>query len=157
MTSEGGAVRVALVRRASGGELLTRLHDIVIAVLGASVAVVLLVAGAAAALPGSPALTEERAGAVREESAQVVTLVTGDRVRIGTSGGARGEVLEYRPARGRERVPVQIRVHRGRTLAIPEDMRRLIREGRLDRRQFDLGRAAPGGRPRRHRAARAAR
>ncbi|MEO3975819.1 S8 family serine peptidase [Streptomyces sp. CAU 1734] len=63
-----------------------------------------------------------------------VTLITGDRVRT----GAKGKVTGFVPAKGRETVPVQIFTEGGHTHVVPHDARRLIADGRLDRRLFDV-------------------
>jgi hypothetical protein len=81
-------------------------------------------AGAAA----TAARTEESAGTHR------LTLVTGDRVLVDAKGG----VVGMERAKGRERVPVQIRKAGGHTLVIPTDAARLIANGSLDRRLFDV-------------------
>ncbi|MEU5160605.1 S8 family serine peptidase [Streptomyces sp. NPDC020875] len=66
--------------------------------------------------------------------AQIVTLVTGDRVHV----GAKGEVIAVRRAEGREGMP--FRTHRagGRTYVVPHDAQRLIAAGKVDRQLFDI-------------------
>ncbi|MFE7134408.1 S8 family serine peptidase [Streptomyces sp. NPDC057638] len=77
-----------------------------------------------------------------------VTLITGDRVAV----DARGRVVRVDPARGRERVPVEIFTTKGRTYAIPEDARRLVERGTVDRRLFDVtGLSSPESRRSYHR------
>ncbi|WP_030667836.1 S8 family peptidase [Streptomyces sp. NRRL B-1347] len=66
--------------------------------------------------------------------AQRLTLVTGDRVDV----DAAGRVTGFRPAEGRERIPVHTQTVGGRTLVLPYDARRLVAEGRVDRRLFDV-------------------
>ncbi|WP_282797203.1 S8 family serine peptidase [Streptomyces sp. CC224B] len=63
-----------------------------------------------------------------------LTLVTGDRVAV----DARGRVTGFDPAKGRERVPVRTETRNGHTLVLPYDARRLVAEGRVDRRLFDV-------------------
>ncbi|WGP14620.1 S8 family serine peptidase [Streptomyces sp. SH5] len=63
-----------------------------------------------------------------------LTLVTGDRVTV----DAEGRPVAFRPAKGRENIPVQRMSHRGHTLVIPADAHRLIVSGKLDRRLFDV-------------------
>ncbi|MEO3975818.1 S8 family serine peptidase [Streptomyces sp. CAU 1734] len=63
-----------------------------------------------------------------------VTLITGDRVRVDAKGRAAG----FEPARGRAGIPVRTHVRDGHTHVVPLDARRLIAEGRLDRRLFDV-------------------
>ncbi|MDQ0753925.1 subtilisin family serine protease [Streptomyces africanus] len=81
-------------------------------------------AGTAAAA----AKTKESAGTHR------ITLVTGDRVLV----DAKGDVAGMERAKGRERVPVQIRKAGGHTLVIPTDAARMIASGKLDQRLFDI-------------------
>ncbi|MGW7264091.1 S8 family peptidase [Streptomyces sp. NPDC054842] len=63
-----------------------------------------------------------------------ITLVTGDRVVV----GAKGRVVGFEPAKGREHLPVQVRKADGHTLVIPADAQRLIATGKLDQRLFDV-------------------
>ncbi|WP_031007979.1 S8 family peptidase [Streptomyces sp. NRRL F-5727] len=65
---------------------------------------------------------------------QRLPLVTGDRVVV----DAEGRMVRFEAAPGRERVPVEIRRTGDRTLVVPADARRLIADGRLDQRLFDL-------------------
>ncbi|MDK0521711.1 S8 family serine peptidase [Streptomyces sp. ML-6] len=63
-----------------------------------------------------------------------LTLITGDLVTV----DAKGRVIGFRAAKGREHIPVQRRVHDGHTLLVPADAHRLISSGKLDRRLFDI-------------------
>ncbi|RPK44762.1 Subtilisin BPN' precursor [Streptomyces sp. ADI92-24] len=63
-----------------------------------------------------------------------LTLITGDRVTV----DAKGRVVGFRPAAGREHIPVQRQIRDGHTLLVPADAHRLISSGRLDRRLFDV-------------------
>ncbi|MEV6163792.1 S8 family serine peptidase [Streptomyces sp. NPDC052052] len=63
-----------------------------------------------------------------------LTLITGDRVLV----DAKGRVLDFRPAKGREHIPVQRQIRDGHTLLVPADAHRLISSGKLDRRLFDI-------------------
>lgn len=63
-----------------------------------------------------------------------ITLITGDRVVV----DAKGKVVGVERAKGRERVPVQMRTVGGHTLVIPMDAVRLIASGRIDQRLFDV-------------------
>ncbi|MGV9311550.1 S8 family peptidase [Streptomyces sp. NPDC003691] len=63
-----------------------------------------------------------------------VTLLTGDRVLL----GAADRVLRVDPAKGRERIPVRVGRHAGRTFVVPLDAERLISAGKLDRDLFDV-------------------
>ncbi|MFF2957340.1 S8 family serine peptidase [Streptomyces sp. NPDC057963] len=63
-----------------------------------------------------------------------LTLITGDRVSM----DAKGRVVHFQPARGREHIPVQRQIRDGHTLLVPADAHRLISSGKLDRRLFDV-------------------
>lgn len=63
-----------------------------------------------------------------------ITLITGDRVVV----DAKGRVVGFERAKGREHVPVQIRKADGHTLVVPADAQALIAGGKLDRRLFDI-------------------
>ncbi|MFE0650959.1 S8 family serine peptidase [Streptomyces sp. NPDC059534] len=73
-------------------------------------------------------------GAPRPDGTQRIPLVTGDRVVV----DAKGRMVAFEAARGREHIPVQIQRTPGHTLVIPADAHRLIATGRLDQRLFDL-------------------
>ncbi|MGW2178998.1 S8 family peptidase [Streptomyces sp. NPDC001732] len=63
-----------------------------------------------------------------------LTLITGDRVTV----DAKGRIVDFRAAKGREHIPVQRQIHNGHTLLVPADAHRLISSGKLDRRLFDV-------------------
>ncbi|MFJ4968176.1 S8 family peptidase [Streptomyces sp. NPDC088755] len=63
-----------------------------------------------------------------------LTLITGDRVTVDEDG----RPVHFRPAEGREHIPVQRMTGKGRTLVVPADAQRLISSGKLDRRLFDV-------------------
>ncbi|MCX5394914.1 S8 family serine peptidase [Streptomyces sp. NBC_00094] len=63
-----------------------------------------------------------------------IPLVTGDRVVV----DAKGRMVGFESAAGREHIPVQVQRTGDRTLVVPGDARRLIATGRLDQRLFDL-------------------
>ncbi|MEV0782990.1 S8 family serine peptidase [Streptomyces sp. NPDC050423] len=63
-----------------------------------------------------------------------LTLITGDRVTV----DAKGQVVSFRPAAGREHIPVQRQIRDGHTLLVPADAHRLIGSGKLDPRLFDV-------------------
>ncbi|GAA3896666.1 S8 family serine peptidase [Streptomyces gulbargensis] len=65
---------------------------------------------------------------------QRIPLVTGDHLVV----DARGRMVRFEAAEGRERIPVQVQRTGDRTLVVPADARRLIADGRLDQRLFDL-------------------
>ncbi|MFD1325030.1 S8 family serine peptidase, partial [Micromonospora sonneratiae] len=76
--------------------------------------------------PGSPA------GAARTGSG-TVTLLTGDRVTLTPSGAT-----SVRPANGREHVRFFVNRERDAVYVVPQDAQRLVGDGRLDRRLFDV-------------------
>ncbi|MEU2236828.1 S8 family peptidase [Streptomyces vietnamensis] len=65
---------------------------------------------------------------------QRIPLVTGDRVVV----DAKGRMVGFESAKGREHIPVQVQRTGDHTLVVPADARRLIATGRLDQRLFDL-------------------
>ncbi|GHC57905.1 hypothetical protein GCM10010349_26080 [Streptomyces flavofungini] len=67
-------------------------------------------------------------------TAHHVTLVTGDRVTV----DAKGRLTGFRPAKGREHIPVRTRAFAGHTLVLPYDAQRLIAAGKVDQRLFDV-------------------
>ncbi|TQE19752.1 peptidase S8 [Streptomyces ipomoeae] len=71
----------------------------------------------------------------RGASVHRVTLVTGDQVVV----DAKGRVKGVEPAKSREKVPVQVYIRDGRTLVVPADAHRLLADGTLDQRLFDIG------------------
>ncbi|MFF3408741.1 S8 family serine peptidase [Streptomyces sp. NPDC002742] len=66
---------------------------------------------------------------------QRIQLITGDRVVV----GAKGRMVGFEPAKGRERIPVQVQRIKDHTLVVPSDAQRLIATGKLDQRLFDIG------------------
>ncbi|WP_051723463.1 S8 family serine peptidase [Streptomyces albus] len=114
-----------------------------LAALAAAVTAALLPAAAppATASPAiaAPAVTSPTAAApapfAAAGGAGLVTLVTGDRVRL---DGA-GRVTAVLPAEGREHIPVQaLRDGDGHTHVIPQDATALVLDGTVDRRLFDV-------------------
>ncbi|MCG7523462.1 S8 family peptidase [Streptomyces sp. OfavH-34-F] len=99
----------------------------------ATAAAVALAAGLttpAVAHDNSPSQPAGNASGARHQ----LTLITGDRVTT----DAEGRVLGFRPAAGREHIPVQRQTRDGHTLLVPADAHRLISSGKLDRRLFDV-------------------
>src|SRR4051812_17918869 len=85
----------------------------------------------------SPASAKaEQASAPRTQltSKHRLTLITGDRVVL----DAKGRVVGLEPAKGREHIPVQTRRANGHTYVIPADVARLVANGKLDERLFDI-------------------
>ncbi|WP_416975506.1 S8 family serine peptidase [Streptomyces sp. 4F14] len=93
-----------------------------------------LVTGTATA-DGEPAASGART------TASTVTLITGDRVAVGEDG----RVASLVRGEGRESVGFSVRRERGHTWVIPQDALRLITDGVLDRRLFDVARLAEDG------------
>ncbi|MEU8677892.1 S8 family peptidase [Streptomyces sp. NPDC048560] len=77
-----------------------------------------------------------------------VTLITGDRVVV----DSRGRVGGIQRAKGREDVPFFTRTQNGRTYVVPRDARRLIADGTLDERLFDITGLAKAESRKSHRA-----
>ncbi|MFC9426578.1 S8 family serine peptidase [Streptomyces sp. NPDC056987] len=71
-------------------------------------------------------------GSVPQEA--TVTLITGD--RVGVDG--RGNVTRVVPAEGREDIRMSVRREGDRTYVIPTDALRLVGQGTVDRRLFDV-------------------
>ena len=67
----------------------------------------------------------------------MVTLITGDRIRVTTQADGATTVVPM-PLPGRESKPVSIRYRGDRIEAVPSDARPLLRAGRLDPRLFDV-------------------
>ncbi|MER5358641.1 S8 family serine peptidase [Streptomyces sp. NPDC002785] len=85
----------------------------------------------------TPAMAQPDAGRpadAKSVARHQLTLITGDRVSV----DAKGRVVDFRPAKGRENIPVQRQTHDGHTLLVPADAHRLISSGKLDRRLFDV-------------------
>ncbi|MER6477916.1 S8 family serine peptidase [Streptomyces filamentosus] len=89
---------------------------------------------------GTAKHTKDATGAAASGVARVggdrrVPLVTGDHVVV----DAEGRMVRFEAAAGREHIPVEVRRTGDRTLVVPADAQRLLAEGRLDQRLFDLG------------------
>ncbi|MFE9722657.1 S8 family serine peptidase [Streptomyces sp. NPDC005794] len=80
----------------------------------------------------SPVTTKGLGAAGR--TVHTVTLITGDRVLV----DSRGRVGGIQRAKGREDIPFFTQTHNGRTHVVPRDARRLIADGTLDQRLFDI-------------------
>lgn len=100
-----------------------------------SMAALAAVAGFAVSAGGTAFGTPVSASAVAPPgSARTVTLITGDKVRV--SGGR----VSVTPGAGRSGVTFQVFTVRGHRYVIPKDAARLVGEGRVDRRLFDVTR-----------------
>ncbi|MFH8488269.1 S8 family peptidase [Streptomyces longisporoflavus] len=92
-------------------------------------------ASAAKQTPDALAAAAQSAGLKSDgQTTHRITLITGDRV----TADAKGRVIGFERAEGRERIPVQTKRVGGHTLAIPADAQRLIAAGKLDQRLFDI-------------------
>ncbi|GGR70076.1 hypothetical protein GCM10010252_05290 [Streptomyces aureoverticillatus] len=90
--------------------------------------------GADSRSPGQAPAQAGPAHRAQISPAHRLTLVTGDRVAV----DAKGRLLGFTPAKGRERMPVSTRTVRGHSLVLPYDAQRLIDAGKVDRRLFDV-------------------
>ncbi|MFD4527055.1 S8 family peptidase [Streptomyces sp. NPDC058470] len=87
-------------------------------------------AASAAQTATSETLTESDASTAQNW----ITLVTGDRIAV----DGEGDPLSVERPAGREDIPIQIESVEGHTYAVPADAERLVQQGRVDRRLFDL-------------------
>ncbi|MFE0514702.1 S8 family peptidase [Streptomyces sp. NPDC058964] len=63
-----------------------------------------------------------------------IPLITGDSILV----NGKGDVLSVRCAKGRENIHIQVETVGGHTYAIPDDARKLVESGHLDRQLFDM-------------------
>lgn len=100
-------------------------------VLGAALLTVAALAPpVSAAEPTGPSAPE---GASPTGESTVVTLVTGDRVRVAPDGA-----IGFQPAKGREKIGQHRFRQGGDTYVVPDDASAALAEGRLDRRLFNV-------------------
>ncbi|WUH93667.1 S8 family serine peptidase [Streptomyces sp. NBC_00433] len=90
--------------------------------------------GAAAESPAQKARAAAPARAAGAGAKTWVTLITGD--RIGVSAGGKPVAIQH--GKGREHIPVELQTADGHAYALPLDAVRLIEQGRVDRRLFDV-------------------
>jgi subtilisin family serine protease len=83
---------------------------------------------------GSSAVSTAAAAKARLAGSHHITLITGDRVTL----DAKGRVLGFQAAKGRQHIPVSVRKADGHTLVIPADAAQLVASGKLDQRLFDV-------------------
>lgn len=101
----------------------------------AAAVAVALAAGMAPAAVAQPGPVGAASGArAQDRDVRQLTLVTGDRVTV----DAQGKPVAFRPAKGREHIPVQRMSDKEHTFVVPADARKLIVSGKLDRRLFDV-------------------
>lgn len=102
---------------------------------GVAVIAATAVIGLTAGMISSPAVAATQPRQTAQAAAEHwVTLVTGDRVAVDAKGSP--VVLDRAP--GRERIPVEVRRTGDHTLVVPADADRLITQGVLDQRLFDV-------------------
>ncbi|UQW99452.1 S8 family serine peptidase [Streptomyces sp. RerS4] len=85
----------------------------------------------------------------KPRSDATVTLITGDRVVVGSDGG----VVRILRGEGRERTGFSVRREAGHTYVVPQDALRMVDDGALDRRLFDVAQLVEDGYDDAHRAA----
>ncbi|MFJ5259345.1 S8 family serine peptidase [Streptomyces sp. NPDC088387] len=107
-----------------------RIRAFSVAAVSATALVAGLTTTPAAASPASGTPSAPDAGTARNW----ITLVTGDRIAV----DGEGEPLSVERPEGREDIPIQIQHVEGHTYAVPADAARLVQEGTVDRRLFDL-------------------
>lgn len=100
----------------------------------AAAAAVALAAGLTTPAVATVDRTQARATGAQFVAPHHITLITGDRVSV----DAKGRVVMFEPAKGREHIPVAKRIRDGHTLLVPIDAQRLIADGKLDERLFDV-------------------
>ncbi|MFJ1972229.1 S8 family peptidase [Streptomyces sp. NPDC087903] len=98
----------------------------------ATAAAVALAAGMTS--PASAKAEQASAPKAQLTSKHRLTLITGDRVVLDN----KGRVVGLEPAKGREHIPVQLRKADGHTYVLPVDVARLVANGKLDQRLFDV-------------------
>ncbi|WP_329256373.1 S8 family serine peptidase [Streptomyces sp. NBC_01478] len=125
---------------APGGVLHRHVRRACVATVAASAAVAL---AAGMTSPASAKSEQSTAGSVgsaagaakaRLAGSHHITLITGDRVTV----DAKGRVLAFQAAKGRQHIPVQVRKLDGHTLVVPADAAQLVASGKLDQRLFDV-------------------
>lgn len=108
-------------------------------------AVAVLTAGAlltsAVSAGGLPARGVGSAAQEGSKPPATVTLVTGDRVDVGSDG----QVVRLVRGKGREELGFSVRREAGHTYVVPQDALRLVADGVLDRRLFDVAQLVRDG------------
>jgi hypothetical protein len=109
-------------------------------VAGALVTGALSVGGQPAQAAGSTAQDGTKARAKVKPPA-TVTLITGDRVVVGSDG----QVVRLVRGKGREKIGFSVRREAGHTYVVPQDALRLVADGVLDRQLFDVAQLVRDG------------
>jgi subtilisin family serine protease len=95
--------------------------------------------GTASAVGG---VAQDRAGtSAGAQPVATVTLITGDRVAVGSDG----QVVELIRGKGREKIGFSVRREAGHTYVVPQDALRPIADGLLDRQLFDVAQLVENG------------
>ncbi|WP_030668502.1 S8 family serine peptidase [Streptomyces sp. NRRL B-1347] len=100
----------------------------------AAAAAVALAAGMTSPAQAGPGSAAPEHDGVKAPVKHHITLLTGDRVTV----DAKGRVTGFDPAKGRTHIPVRTTRADGHTLVVPADAQRLIADGKLDQRLFDV-------------------
>lgn len=119
------------------------------AALAAAVAGTLIAGVTSAGIQPALAASSTAKGGTKPSATVTVTLVTGDRVVVGSDGGVRQVVR----GKGREGTVFSVRREAGHTYVVPQDALRLIGDGVLDRRLFDVAQLVEYGYDDAHRTA----
>lgn len=85
----------------------------------------------------------------KTKPAATVTLITGDRVAVGPDG----QVVRLVRGKDREKIGFSVRRTAGHTYVVPQDALRLVADGVLDRRLFDVAQLVRDGYDDAHRSA----
>lgn len=140
MHTRAGETRVGSTARARTAALAA-------VVAGALVTGALSVGGQPARAAGSAAHDGTKAPAKAKPPANV-TLITGDRVVVGSDG----RVVQLVRGKGRQNIGFSVRREADHTYVVPQDALRLVADGVLDRRLFDVAQLVRDGYDDGHRA-----
>ncbi|WP_371661902.1 S8 family serine peptidase [Streptomyces sp. NBC_00280] len=118
-------------------------------VAGALVTGAISVGGQQAQAAGTTTTYEGTKAPAKAEPAKTVTLITGDRVVVGPDG----QVVRLVRGKDREGMGFSVRRTAGHTYVVPQDALRLVADGVLDRRLFDVAQLVRDGYDDAHRSA----
>ncbi|MFI1481957.1 S8 family serine peptidase [Streptomyces sp. NPDC020747] len=110
------------------------------AALAAALGAGLLAGASSGSAQAAPAETPVPASSSASASARTVTLVTGDKVALDAKGKVTGVVA----AEGREGIAFRIQQAASHAYVVPRDAEKLIANGTVDRRLFDVKRLVGG-------------
>ncbi|MFE1292225.1 S8 family serine peptidase [Streptomyces sp. NPDC058751] len=113
------------------------------AVLAAVMAGTLITGAAPAGDPSAQTVNSpaQQGRKAKPSSTATVTLITGDRVVVGSGG----RVVRLVRGKGREETGFSVRREAGHTYVIPRDALRMVADGVLDRRLFDVAQLVEDG------------